>query len=183
MPRDYDGDGKADIAVFRNGVWYIFQSSNATANVVSFGTAGDDPSIVDDYDGDGKADPAVARNSGMLKTWYVLGSTSGFTVRQWGLASDIAIPGDFDGDGKADFAVKRSDQPAGGLATFYVDRSTAGFESFAWGNNADIVAPGDYDGDSRTDIGVAHSSGSNLYLVRAIERRRHHRKLTVGREY
>lgn len=163
VPLDYDGDGKCDIAVYRGGTWYIFQSSSGTLNVINFGIAGDDPTVVDDYDGDGKADPAVVRNGGGLKTWYVLGSATGFSFRQWGLSTDTPVPGDFDGDGKADFAVKRGDQPILGAATFYIDRTTSGFESFAWGNNADIVAPGDYDGDSKTDIGVAHAAGPDLF--------------------
>jgi hypothetical protein len=40
---DYDGDGKADIAVFREGVWYVLQSSNAQYFVVQFGLAADKP--------------------------------------------------------------------------------------------------------------------------------------------
>lgn len=163
VPQDYDGDGKCDFAVYRSGTWYVLKSSIGTLNVINFGAPGDDPTVVDDYDGDGKADPAVVRNNGGLKIWYILGSTAGFSFKQWGLATDTSIPGDFDGDGKADVAVKRGDQPSPGLATFYIDGSISGFQSFAWGNNADIVAPGDYDGDFKTDIGVAHESGGNLF--------------------
>ena len=93
----------------------------------------------------------------------LLGSTSGFAFKQWGLDTDVVSPGDYDGDGKADFAVRRSNQPAPGLATFYIDRSLSGFESFGWGTNADIIAPGDYDADNKTDVAVAHPAGTNLH--------------------
>ena len=42
VPADYDGDGKADVAVFRSGTWYL-QRSQAGFTGVAFGTAGDKP--------------------------------------------------------------------------------------------------------------------------------------------
>jgi len=43
-PADYDGDSKADVAVFRasNGSWYLQQSTNGFAGV-QFGASEDKP--------------------------------------------------------------------------------------------------------------------------------------------
>src|SRR5215218_8661435 len=41
VPADYDGDGKTDIAIYRNGQWWQFLSGTSTVRADIWGAAGD----------------------------------------------------------------------------------------------------------------------------------------------
>ncbi len=60
---DYDGDGKSDLAVYRDGYWSIYSLANGII-LNNAGVWGGPNSIrvPGDYDGDGKSDLAVYRD-------------------------------------------------------------------------------------------------------------------------
>jgi hypothetical protein len=174
-PGDFDGDGKTDIAIWRqstglNSGFHILRSSDGTAQFVSFGMAGDDPFIVRDYDGDGFDDPAIYRQGATPTSpsyfWYLSSVTGVQTVVNWGLGSDSAVPGDYDGDGKADFAIVRNIGSNQMMFIAYLSQ-TGTAQYIQWGLSSDNFVPGDYDGDGITDIAVTRNNGGNiLWIIR-----------------
>lgn len=134
IPADYDGDGKADYAVFRNGTWFILQSSDNQIRIEYFGLSSD-KLVPADFDGDGKADIAVWRPSNGY--WYWISSKDkSFNSIQFGLSDDKPVPGDYDGDGKTDVAVYR---PSNGV--WYLLRSRDGFTAQQFGLPDDVPIP------------------------------------------
>ena len=85
---DFDDDAKSDIAVYRDGTWFILRSSDGGCET-NWGGAPQDIPVPADYDGDGKTDIAVYRDGG----WYVLCSSDGVqTAVAWGgVPQDIPL--------------------------------------------------------------------------------------------
>lgn len=177
LPEDYDGDGKTDYAVWREGpaglaAWYIFQSATNTARAENFGQTGDDPTVVGDYDGDLKADLAVYREGEPLpgdgrSFWFYRTTANGpVFARQWGQINDFPAPGDYDGDGKNDFVIQRGTGLFNQAAFWFnhADDTPGVLSRYAiFGRPEDIIVPGDYDGDGKTDIAITKPSLGNLY--------------------
>lgn len=172
---DFDGDGQADLSVFRNGTWHLLRSTQGPASTL-WGLSNDllAPS---DYDGDGKSDIAVWRPTGQgdpaRSYFYILQSTSN-TLRfeQFGSQGDApTVVGDWDGDGKADPAVFRSavgvGDPCGGSAVWYYRPSAESgvdFRYVCWGLSGDRPLNGDFDGDGRQDAAVFRPSDGVCYI-------------------
>ena len=135
MVNDYDGDGKADIAIYRpsNGQWWIQRSSLGTI-AYTFGASSDKP-VPADYTGDGKADVAIWRPS--TGEWFILRSeNASYYSFPFGTTGDIPAPGDYDGDGRFDATVFR---PSG--STWYIQHSTAGTLIQSFGSAGDRPVP------------------------------------------
>jgi Beta-propeller repeat len=187
---DYNGDGTADIAIFREpiGLWAIRGISR-----VYFG-GWDDKPIPGDYDGDGTAEIAIFRETSGL--WAIRGISRVY----YGTGGDYPVPADYDGDWTADIAIFRestglwaargvtrayfggggdrpipADYEITGQSAIAIFRPSSGLwavrgvSRIYYGTGGDWPLPSDYDGDGAQDVAVFRPS-TGLWAVRDISR-------------
>jgi Tol biopolymer transport system component len=172
---DWNGDGRTDIAVFRDGKFVRallvpFGSCIPCQLVtvadpldsVAFGQAGDLP-VAGDWDGDGKDDLGVFR-PGALGEFLLrvpqqldlcpvcIQPQTFFTTQSvvLGAAGFLPVAGDWDGDGKADVGVF---DPVTGNFFLTEDEAKPNF-IFPFGQSGDRPLAGDWLGLGRDGIGV-----------------------------
>jgi hypothetical protein len=151
--RDYDGDGRTDVAVYhpRTSEFAISQTSKngATLNL-PFGDVGDIP-LVGDYDGDGRADVVVYHPT--IAEFAIAQSSKNRALLnlRFGNVGDMPIAGDYDGDGRTDIAIYRPS-----TRTFAIAQSSrnGALLSVPLGEAGSIPIAGDFDGDGKTDLAV-----------------------------
>lgn len=175
---DFDGDGRTDASVFREGTWYINPSTAPNTFYGQHWGLPTDKLVPADYDGDGKTDISVFRSSGswgMSHFYILLSSTNTFRIEEFHDFPNIdsSVVGDWDGDGKADIAIYRCGASPGDPCSFFYRRSSPQphpvpyASSITWGVHGDEALRGDFDGDGKMDAAVYRASNNYWYILRS----------------
>ncbi len=157
---DYDGDAKADPAVFAGGRWFVKLSSDGySLATVLFGASNAIP-FAADYDGDRKADLGIFDPA--TGDWQVKLSGSGYAAASlagFGDSGSEVVRLDFDGDGLADPAVYNT-----GNGNWRIMLSGSGYgiaSIIGFGGAGFTQAAGFYDADAKADPAIYGDSTGN----------------------
>lgn len=161
---DYDGDGRADLVVYRTSDRTFYAKPSLDGNLLArqLGQQGDSVSLNVDFDGDARSDFSTAQYASQVIWRIVQSRTSTLQETNWGSSSlnDFFAAADYDGDGASDIAVFRA-------GTWYIiESSTSTIRYEYFGQSGDVPTPNDYDKDGKADISVARSENGQRVWYR-----------------
>src|SRR6267378_2390981 len=173
---DFNGDGKADLAVVNFGDWNVYvllgngDGTFQAARSVYFAPGGGFPWSIaaGDFNRDGKLDLAVS-NYGDNSLSVLLGNGDG--TFQAPLTSPVGTNpaqvtvGDFNGDGKLDLAVSSVANNTVAVLLGNGDGTFRPAPSLTVGNGPAGVAVGDFNGDGKQDLAVANLNDNTLSVL------------------
>jgi hypothetical protein len=175
---DFNGDGKADLAIvnygrppdFQGSVSVLLGNGDGTFQpVVTYVTGeGSQAVAVGDFNGDGSPDVAVA-NQASNNVSVLLGNGDGTFSEPpsypVGRDPTAAVLGDFNGDGIPDLAVTNSSDNTVSVLLGNGDGTFQPAHTFAVGSYPIDLAVGDFDGDGTLDIVTANKGSNNVSVL------------------
>jgi|GEM_PF-758543 len=176
---DYDGDSRADLAVYSEdqGKMIVAKSASNYVSFVSLIGGSGAIMVAGDYDGDGLADPAAYWKKSGLWQINLTDRTNAVATNTLGGAGYAPVPADYDGDGKTDLATYQ--KSSGNWLVMFSSNGVCASEYL--GGPGWNPVPSDYDGDGRADIVVYHeSSGDWAALLSAGQEWGHYTPCSFG---
>ena len=176
---DYDGDGKADFALYRPGAnpgdasyMFIRLSSDGSERILPAGVNGNFASGGTDFNGDGIADIAVQSNAGGgVAHFDIRSGVNGVVVDgfNFGSPNDLIVAGNHMGNAQADITLLRG--VSGNLQWTTRDSATGTAQApVNFGASAtDFVLSGDFDGDGLDDYAIwrpSATAGQSKFSIR-----------------
>jgi hypothetical protein len=174
---DFDGDGRTDIALYREGTrgpdapqsswWYFFNTQTGATNAIQWGRSLDVPAPAD-YDGDGKTDVGIFRwwdyNYGDTSEWWLhKGATNGHVVLFGLELGYFKFSRNYIGDAAAEvgqiYPVDISQIPGQNcfVAAYFIASPEGIIVRKTVGDVCNVnptPVPGDYDNDGHSEIAV-----------------------------
>lgn len=163
---DWDGDGVDTVGIYRNGEFYLKNSSQAGDGEIVFSFGGDatDMPVAGDWNGDGVDTVGIYRAS--TGTWFLTNSSTAATIDynfQFGLTNEIPVAGDWNGDGTTTVGIYRQSD-----RSWYIRNSnTAGDADFTfqYGDpEQDVPIVGDWNGDGTETVGIYRAADGSWHL-------------------
>jgi hypothetical protein len=185
---DFNGDGKADLAVadwLNSSLSILLGNGDGTFTTAASPATGNSPRSIaaGDFLGNGKLDLAVT-NYGDNSVSILLGNGDGTfknfaTIQNIGTQPDAIAIGDFNGDGIPDLAVTSLDDnataanpnnsPVPGTVTILLGHGDGTFTvspvTPQTGNSPNFIAVGDFNGDGVTDIVTANNMSDTATVL------------------